>query len=47
MKLFAMNAVLATIPSLGEDPQGPGLFIVMGLCVVLMIALVVLGRKKK
>lgn len=35
-----------SIPNLGEDPKGAGLFIVMGLCVVVMAAVLVFGRKK-
>ena len=35
-----------SVPKLGEDPKGAGLFIVMGVCVAVMIAMLIFGRKK-
>ncbi len=35
-----------SIPNLGEEPKGAGLFIVMGACVLVMIAMLIFGRKK-
>ncbi len=47
MNLFAVTVAPVAIPLLGEDPLGAGPFIIMGLCIVIMIALVLLSKKKK
>lgn len=46
MKHVFLSIPAFSIPTLGEDPKGPGLFIIMGLCVVVMVAVLVFGKKK-
>ena len=46
MKHVFLSASAFSVPALGEDPKGAGLFIVMGLCVVVMATVLVFGRKK-